>query len=263
MLKYNKYIIVAAFGLALVGCSSSNKEEKLEDPDVLYKEATAALSKDEYAKAVEKFEQLEREHPASQLSGQAQVNRAYALYLDEKYDDAVMVIDEFIKQYPAHLVTPYMYYLKGLCYYDRILDVGRDQELTNKAIRTFGDLINRFPNSKYARDAQLKIDYAYNMLAGKEMEIGRFYLNRGDLIAALGRFKEVVDKYQKTIFVTEALYRMTEIYYTLGDIKQARAYAAVLGYNYPDNPWYSRAYAIFVEDNVEEPWYKKFTLKFW
>lgn len=261
MFKYKITTIILA--LVLVGCSSDNKEEQLTDVNVLYKEASDALSNDEYAVASEKFEQLEREHPASQLAGQAQVNRAYALYLDGKYDDAVMVIDEFVKQYPAHSVTPYMYYLKGLCYYDRILDVGRDQELSNKAIRTFGDLVNRFPNSKYARDAQLKIDYAYNMLAGKEMEIGRFYLNKGDLIAALGRFKDVVDKYQRTIFITEALYRLTEIYYTLGDIEQARVYASVLGYNHPDSSWYDRAYAIFAENRVDEPWYKKFTLSFW
>ena len=248
----------------LSSCSTKDKQEQLTDANILYREATDALNRDDYPNAAIKFEQLEREHPASELAGQAQVNRAYAQYLDGKFDDAVMIIDEFIKQYPAHSTTPYMYYLKGLCYYDRILDVGRDQELANKTIRTFGDLINRFPNSKYARDAQLKIDYAYNMLAGKDMDIGRFYLGKGQLIAAVNRFKAVVDKYQRTIFVAEALYRMAEIYYTLGDIEQAKNYAAVLGHNYPDSPWYDEAYNLFEERGVRTvPWYKKLTTNIW
>jgi outer membrane protein assembly factor BamD len=257
-------IMISTMVLALTACSSKDKEEQLTDPKILYREATEALNRDEYPIAATKFEQLEREHPASELAAQAQINRAYAQYLDGKFDDAVMITDEFIKQYPAHHSTPYMYYLKGLCYYDRILDVGRDQELANKTIRTFGDLVNRFPNSKYARDAQLKIDYAYNMLAGKDMDIGRFYLDKGQLIAAVNRFKTVVDKYQRTIFVAEALYRMAEIYYTLGDLEQAKNYAAVLGYNYPDSPWYDEAYNLFEERGViSVPWYKKLTTNIW
>ncbi len=261
--------MMAMLFITLSACSSKEKEEQLTDPDVLYREATGALNKDDYPTAASKFEQLEREHPASELAGRAQVNRAYAKYLDGKYDEAVMIVDEFIKQYPAHQITPYMYYLKGLCYYDQILDVGRDQELSNKTILTFGDLIARFPNSKYARDAQLKIDYAYNMLAGKEMEIGRFYLNKGEVVAAVNRFKTVIDKYERTIFVAESLYRMAEIYYTLGDIDQAKAYAAVLGHNYPDSLWYEKAYNLFLVEHGDgahggsEPWYKKLTTSMW
>jgi len=251
--KVNEFMLKHKIGvfilvIALSACSSKENKEELTDPNTIYKEAAAALNKDEYALAATKFEQLEREHPASDLAGQAHVNRAYAKYMEGKFDDAVMIIDDFIKQYPAHNVTPYMYYLKGLCYYDQILDAARDQELSNKTIKTFNDLINRFPHSKYARDAQLKIDYATNMLAAKNMDTGRFYLKRGDLIAALGRFRTVVDQYQTTIFITEALYRMVEIYYSLGDIEQAKNYAAVLGYNYPESHWYDDAYAILSQN---------------
>jgi len=262
----NKKIGLVLLAALLVSCSDKKEEETLTDPNQLFGEASSLLAADEYEKSAEKFAKIEREHPTSELATEAQVKRAYAKYLDGKFDDAVFIIDEFVKQYPTHQVTPYMYYLRGLCYYDQILDVGRDQELSNKAIKAFGELIARFPDSKYSKDAQLKIEYAENLLAGKEMEIGRFYLQKKEMIAALGRFRVVVDQYQNSIFISEALYRLTEIYYTLGDTEQAQRYASVLGYNYPDSEWYEMAYSLLQGVDVQkkqDPWYKKAINNIW
>lgn len=264
MLK--KLLLLLALPAVLISCSSKKDDNQtIGDPKALYADAIKFKDQDQYVQAAEKFEQLEREHPASDFAAQAQIQRAYILYLDDKFEESVVIIDEFVKQYPAHSAAPYMFYLRGLCYYDRILDVGRDQELSRKAIKMFNDLINRFPHSKYARDAQLKIDYAVNTLAGKEMDIGRFYLKKLELIAALNRFKTVVDQYQSSIFIDEALYRMAEIYYALGDTQQANKYTAVLGYNYPKSQWYDIAYRIFAENYFEQemPWYKKITNNIW
>lgn len=260
---------VAAFiclGTLLASCSTT--EEKVvesTDPSTLYQEGVTALAKDKYNDAISKFETLEREHPASDLASEAQIRRAYTQYLDANYITAILTIEEFLKQYPGHQSAPYMYYLRGLCLYDQIVDTGRDQELTMKAIEAFTELKNRYPESKYAKDAQFKIDYAYNNLAGKEMEIGRFYLNKKQMIAALNRFKVVVDKYQTTIFTPEALYRLTEIYFALGDKEQSTKYASVLGHNYPNSEWYQKAYSLIQDQTYEgeTPWYKKSIKSIW
>lgn len=226
---------------ALTACSQTKKEEVISDPEALYKEGLKSLGSDEYSTAADKFELLEKEHPASALAPDSQMYRAYTMYLDGKYDEAAAIIDNFTKQHPTHPALSYMLYLKGLCYYDQILDVGRDQELTHKSIAIFKVLIARFPESKYAKDAKLKIEYAFNLLAGKEMEVGRYYLSQNKHIAALNRFKVVVEKYDQTIFTPEALYRIIEVYYFLGDIKTASNYAQVLQYNYEDSEWAIRA----------------------
>jgi outer membrane protein assembly factor BamD len=261
----NNYITLICLGLMLTACSSTEEKVVETDPKTLFQEGNASLSKDKYNDAISKFETLEREHPASEFASEAQIRRAYAQYSEGNYITAVMTIEEFVKQYPSHTSTPYMYYLKGLSYYDQIVDTGRDQELTMKAIEALNELITRFPESKYAKDAQFKIDYAYNNIAGKEMEIGRFYLNKKQMIASLNRFKNVVDKYQTTIFVPEALYRLTEIYYALGDMEQSKKYAAVLGHNYPNDEWYKKAYSLISDQSYEEqtPWYKKSIKSIW
>ncbi len=260
--------IAALVCLPLILASCSSKEEKVvesTDPNTLFQEGITALSKDKYNDAITKFETLEREHPASDLASEAQIRRAYSQYLDGNYVSSTLTIEEFLKQYPSHQSAAYMYYLRALCYYDQIVDTGRDQELTIKAIEALRDLTTRYPDSKYAKDAQFKIDYSYNNLAGKEMDIGRFYLSKKQMIAALNRFKVVIDQYQTTIFVPEALYRVTEIYFALGDKQQAQKYAAVLGHNYPNNEWYQKAYGL-IEDNTfegETPWYKKPIKSIW
>lgn len=232
-----KYTATLGLFALLCACSNKSEEEKITDPDELYKTAVTSLSSSRYSEASEKFEQLEREHPTSNLAASAQVKRAYAKYLDEKFEEAVLIIEDFIKHYPANHATPYMFYLRGLCYYDQLLDVGRDQELSAQAHDAFQELIRRYPSTDYARDARLKLDYISNLVAGKEMEIGRFYLSKKETIAALNRFKTVIDKYETSIFTPEALYRLAEIYYALGDIAQAKVYISVLNYNYSGSNW--------------------------
>lgn len=253
---------------ALTSCASLFEDESLHvesNPELLYQEGVSNLSKRSYQAAIEKFEMIEREHPASDFAAEAQINRAYTQYLDGNYVITALTADEFVKQFPSHPSVPYMYYLKALCYYDRIVDVGRDQDLTYKAIDALNEVIARFPNTTYAKDAKVKMEYSLNNLAGKEMEIGRFYLKGNKLIAAVGRFKTVIDKYERSIFTPEALYRLAEIYYALGDLEQAEKYAAVLGHNYPSDDWYKRAYALMNDEdyNEEYSWFKKQLKKIW
>lgn len=210
----------------------------------MYNEAIQLASDGEHEKSVQKFEMVEREHPGSDIAIQATVQKAYVLYLDGNFDIAIVTIEGFIQNHPAHFIVPYMLYLKALCYYDQILDVGRDQALAGEAMAAFQSLLNSYPNTEYTKDAKFKLDYIHNVLAGKEMEIGRFYLKQKAMVAALGRFSTVVEKYQTTILIEEALYRMVEIYYALGDMTQAERYCAVLGYNYPNSMWYERAFNV-------------------
>ncbi len=255
-----RIFIAGALISSLIGCSSfDKKDEIITNPDTLFEEGLTETIQGNYATAAERFETLEREHPASQLSPEAHIRRAYVYYLEGKFEIAVLTIEEFLKQHPAHKSIAYMYYLRALCYYDQIVDIGRDQQFTYKAIAALKEVLARFPQTQYARDAQLKFEYATNTLAGKEMEIGRFYLNQNQLVSALNRFKTVVSDFQNSIFIEEALYRVAEIFYTLGDDVQAKHYAAVLGHNYPNSSWYNKAYSLIVDKSsgIQTPWYHK------
>lgn len=249
----------------LVSCSSTDDKEKPTDPRQLFDSGVEAIKKNKLKDAAQQFESLEREHPASDLAAEAKIRKAYAYYLDGGYIPAIYAVDDFIKQHPNHPKVSYMYYLKAICYFDQIVDVGRDQNLTYQAIDAFNDVIRRFPTSTYANDSKLKLEYSVNSLAGKEMDIGRFYLTQRNLIAALNRFKNVIAKYETSIFITEALYRVAEIHYALGDVEQAKKYAAILGYNYPNDDWYKKAYALINDENYIEatPWYKKHLKTIW
>jgi outer membrane protein assembly factor BamD len=169
---------------------------------------------------------------------------AYALYQGGKYDESVVAADRFIQLHPGHRDIAYAYYLKALDYYVQIADVARDQKVTEKAMAALGEVVRRFPDSRYGRDARLKIDLARDHLAGKEMEIGRWYERQGSYLAAINRFKRVIDQYQTTTHVPEALHRLTECYMALGLADEAQRTAAVLGYNYPGSAWYSDSYAL-------------------
>ena len=251
-----KYLLLV---LLLASCASNDKEEKPTEPKQLFDSGIELIKKNKLQNATTQFELLEREHPASELAAEAKIRKAYAFYLDGNFVQSVYTVDEFVKHHPSHPKVAYMYYLKAICYFDQIVDVGRDQNLTYQAIDAFNDLIRRFPTSVYSNDAKLKLEYAVNSLAGKEMDIGRFYLTQRNLIAALNRFKNVINRFETSIFITEALYRVAEIHYALGDIDQAKKYASILGYNYPNDDWYKKAYALINDDDYIEatPWYKK------
>ena len=239
--------------LALSGCSSDDKSDKyVEKPvDELYNSAMDLLANDDYSKAASAFDEVEQQHPYSVWATRAQLMSAYALYQASKYDDSIVAADRYIQLHPGNRDVAYAYYLKALDYYVQIEDVGRDQKTTEQAMQALQEVVRRFPNTPYARDAHLKIDLARDHLAGKEMEIGRWYEKQGYYLAALNRFKTVVDKYQTTTHVPEALERLTECYLALGLKDEAKRTAAVLGYNYPGNEWYGDAYALL--KGSEEP----------
>ncbi len=253
----------------LMGCSYfESKEEKpvIEmSAEELYNQGLDSLQGKKYKGATEKFEEIERLHPYSDWAGRGLIMSAYAQYKYGKYNEAVATLERFVKLYPAHNNTAYAYYLRALCYYDQIIDVERDQKITNKAMQSLQEVVNRFPETDYGRDAALKIDLARDHLAGKEMEIGRYYLNSGKYIAAINRFKNVINNYQVTSHVEEALHRLVEAYLLLGVKEEALKNAAVLGHNYPNGKWYRYSYALLegkmpAESEEKKNWYKKFNI---
>lgn len=250
--------------LMLSACSSDEEEieklaEKNESVETLYETALETFQAKKYKKAIEDFEEVERQHPYSEWAARAQIMAAYAAYRGGQFDDAVVILDRFTKLHPAHASTAYAYYLTALCYYTQISDVGRDQKMTEKAREALRDVVQRFPESDYARDAKIKLDLTEDHLAGKEMEIGRYYLKRSDYPAAINRFKYVVDNYQTTSHTAEALHRLVECYLRLGVIEEAKKYAAVLGHNFPGSDWYKFSYEM-IQGNLT-PEEKKSFLK--
>ena len=191
------------------------------------------------------FDEVERQHPYSVWATKAQLMSAFAMYQGGRYDDAVIALDRFIDLHPGNpRDASYAYYLKALSYYEQISDVSRDQMKTLDANEALEEVMRRYPKSDYARDANLKLDLVRDHLAGKEMEVGRFYLKRGHYLAAINRFRTVVDEYQTTSHVAEALHRLAESYTAWGLTAEARENAAVLGHNYPGSEWYVDSYKI-------------------
>lgn len=241
--------------IVLGSCSSSDKapeQEPQSDVNTLYRQAADALDNAEYLKASRLFEEVERQHPYSQWSTQAQIMAAYSYYENKSYNEAIISLDRFIGLHPGNENVDYAYYLRALSFYEQISDVSRDQMMTQEALNSFETLVKRFPDSKYARDASLKRDLTLDHLAGKEMQVGRYYLNRGHINAAINRFLVVVEDYQTTTHIPEALHRLVEGYLTLGLKQEATRVAAVLGHNYPGSQWYERSYSLLDEDQRAE-----------
>ncbi|MDG4575639.1 MAG: outer membrane protein assembly factor BamD [Defluviicoccus sp.] len=250
---------VVAVLLVVTACSSTKEPEYADRPvDDLYNDAMDNMDKKQYEQAAKLFDEVERQHPYSTWAVRSQVMAAFAHYQANEYDDCVLSADRFIELNPAHQDVAYAYYLKGLCYYERISTVDRDQEMTEMARRTFEELIARFPESQYSRDARIKLDLTIDHLAGKEMDIGRYYLRQKFYLAAINRFKNVVDRYQTTTHVPEALLRLTEAYTALGLNSEARKTASVLGYNFPDSEWYADAYGLVGggQEPERKSWYR-------
>ena len=232
-------IILSLFvSLALLsGCSLFKEEEEHLSVDRLYNRAYKQLAKTQYKKAAENFEKVELEYPYSKWATDAKLMGAYAYYKGEKYDEAVMALDRFIRFHPGNKNIAYAYYLKAMCYYDQISDVEKDQGETAKALFAFDQVASRFPDTQYAADAKKKIIFARSHLAGQEMEIGRYYLKQKSYLSALNRFSNVVNNYQTTAYIEEALYRQIEVYTILGLTKEAQNAYKVLQYNYPKGKW--------------------------
>lgn len=246
-------VLTSILTLCLVACGSGKKDLEKEDtrpPEEIYNSATKKLDEHSYKSAAKEFLNVEKEHPYSKWAGSAQIQAAYAYYKAEQYDDAINTLQRFTKMSPGSPDVSYAYYLIALSYYNRISDVGRDQDMTLKARQALKDVIARYPNSDYARDAQFKLELTEDQLAGKEMEVGRYYLKRKQYVAAINRFKVVVDQYPKTAQIEEALERLVECYVALGVTPEAQKYAAVLGHNYPGGVWYQDAYGLLLNGKL-------------
>jgi len=255
--------LCALLALFLLGACTSEDAvpEYVERPvNEIYNDALNVLQDGAYADAAIMFDEVERQHPYSSWATKAQLMSAYSYYQDDSYDSAVVALDRFIQLHPSNEDVPYAYYLKALCYYEQISNISRDQKMTKLALSTLDELVKRFPGSKYAKDAKLKLDLTRDHLAGKEMEIGRYYLTQRQYLASINRFKTVIDNYQSTTHVPEALHRLAESYVALGLTQEAQKVAAVLGHNFPGNQWYADAYAL-VEGKIlipkkDDPWYR-------
>ncbi len=242
-------LAMLALSAVLLTACSSDKEK--DDPandnrpvEVLYNEAGDQLDAGEYKEAAVAFDKVDRQYPYSEWATKAQLMSGYAYYKDLDYDNAIIALDRFIQLHPGNKDIDYAYYLKALSYYEQITDVARDQEMTQEAMDALDAILERFPNSRYARDAQLKKDLTRDHLAGKEMTVGRYYQKQEIYPAALRRYQNVVKDYQTTTHTPEALFRIVECNYALGLDSESARVAAILGYNFPGSDWYKRAYAL-------------------
>ena len=243
-------LVLAVTGalVVLAGCSSlfgsDNKEAAYvaRPVQVIYADAWRKIRDGSWLSAAKQFGEVERQHPYSVWARRAMLMSAYCYYQANHAEDAINAAEQYIELHPGSKEVAYAFYLKAIALYDRITDVGRDQTDTQRALAALEDVIQRFPNTAYARDASLKVDLALDHLAGKDMDIGRYYLFQQDYVAAINRFRVVVERYQRTAQVAEALERLTEAYYALGLDRQAQTAAAVLGANYPGSRWYRDAY---------------------
>ncbi|WP_375427978.1 outer membrane protein assembly factor BamD [uncultured Sphingomonas sp.] len=248
--------LLAAAALPLAGCAGSRAKGDTpyvaRDVGTLYSAARTRLDRKQYKEAAVLFDEVERQHPYSVWARRAQLMSAFSYYLNTDYTESIQSAQRFLSVHPGNRDAPYAYYLIALCYYEQISDVTRDQKITRQALDALGELSRRYPNTRYASDARLKVDLVNDHLAGKEMEVGRFYQTRRQWLASTLRFRKVIDDYQQTTHTPEALMRLTEAYLALGVRVEAQKSAAVLGRNYPGTDWYQRAYKL-VGDNPATP----------
>ena len=260
--------IAAAMGgciLALSACADDDQmaAQYVERPiEQIYSDAWKLIDREDWLNAGRQFDEVERQHPYSVWARRAMLMSAFCYYEGNRYTDAIDAASRFIQLHPGNKDVPYAYYLKAVSLYEQIGDVNRDQGKTEEALTALQDLIQRFPDTEYARDARLKVDLTRDHLAGREMMIGRFYLRQGDYLAAINRFRTVIDKFQTTSHAPEALERITEAYLALGVVKEAQTSAAVLGFNYPGSDWYMDAYGLLTNQNLapsedKESWISK------
>lgn len=242
-MKFHNLFVLFFAAFIVTACQSKQKDESIS-ADVAYNKGLVLFKEAKYKKAAESFSTIYFQHPGNHLSTSAEIMEAYSLYLATEYEEAIDVLDIFIKLHPVHQDIAYVYYLKALSYYMQMSNPDHDQSKTYLAKASFEELISKFPNTKYAVDASLKLDLVNDHIAGSEMNIGRFYLAKNNPIAAAGRFTIVANNFQTTSHIEEALYRMVECYKMLGLKQEAEKYASVLGYNYPNSIWYQRSIAL-------------------
>lgn len=242
---------MAALMVIVAGCSRDKINYFEADVATLYHKGHEFMDVGQNRFAAVMFDEVERQHPYSSWARRATLMSAYNHYLSNDYDAAILAAQRFLALHPGNRDAPYAFYLIGISYYEQVTDVQRDQRTTQLALDALNQVVRRYPNSDYAQDARLKIDLARDHLAGKEMEIGRFYMKRKEYIAAVGRFRNVVTEYQSTSHLPEALHRLCESYVALGVHPEAQRIAAVLGHNYPDSEWYENSYALLDKKDLK------------
>jgi len=248
-LRVGALVLAPALALMLAGCfgrGEKTEEEVLNvaPPDLLYNEALAHLEAGEARRAAEKFEAIDSQHPYSEYARRSMLMSAFVHFRRNQYQDAINDAQRYVTLFPASPDAAYAQYLIGESYFRQMPDVTRDQDLARKAIEAMGEVVSKYPDSDYASDARQKMEVARDQLAGKEMQIGRYYLERREYLAGVNRFKAVVEEYQTTRHVEEALHRLTEAYLALGIVPEAQTAAAVLGHNFPDSSWYKDSYRL-------------------
>lgn len=255
---------VVALGLSIAGCdtlSSLNPFSKGEvykpeivpevPAELLYNQGLARLEKSDYEGAAKKFEDLDKQYPYSEWSRKALIMTAFSHYEGQAWDDAITSSKRYLQLHPSTKDAAYAQYLLAVSHYNQIPDVTRDQDRSERALLALQELVERYPQSEYVADARYKMQVARDQLAGHQMEVGRFYLNKRNYTGAINRFRDVVSKYQTTRHVEEALMRLTEAYYAVGIVDEAQTAAAVLGHNFPDSTWYKDAHSLLRSNGLE------------
>ena len=244
-------ILLLILSILLISCSKEERISVIEEENIeaqmieAFKEGYEELEKGDVLFAVKKFNEAELLYPQSLWAPKSALMAAYAYYSQSYYGDAIFEIERYLKTYPRHKNIDYAHFILAMCYYETIIDVKRDLEPLIKAKKEFEFILNNYPNTDYAMDAKFKIDLINDKLAGKEMFIGKHYLKKGKWIPAINRFKKVVEDYNTTVYVEEALHRLVEVYYKIGLTQESEKYAKVLGYNYQSSEWYKESYKVF------------------
>ena len=258
-MKINKFISLFIILFLCVSCAKEKTKdttitEKNLDLQVLeaYKEGVKALEENDVLFAAKKFNEAEILFPQSKWAPKSALMAAYSYYIQDYYGDAVAELKRFIRIYPNHKDLDYAYYLLAISYYEQIVDEKKDLQSIVDAKKTFEIVIKKYPNTDYALDAEFKIDLINDILAAKQMYIGRYYFGKKKWIPAINRFRVVIDKYDTTIYAEEALHRLVEVHYTLGLIEEAKKYAQILGYNYQSSQWYKKSYSVFNQQYEDE-----------
>jgi outer membrane protein assembly factor BamD len=243
--------------LLVAGCASDDDinlatyVEQTDPPDVLYNQGLANLESGRLKEAAAKFEAVDRQHPYSDFARKSMVMNAFTNYRQGNYEEAINAAKRYGTLYPSSEDAAYAQYIIGLSYFRQIRDVTQDQKEARRTYEAMDELVQRWPDSEYVEDARTKMRFARDQLAGKEMQIGRYYLERREYLAAVKRFRSVVETYSNTRHIEEALARLTETYYAMGLSSEAQTAAAVLGHNYPDSQWYRDSYALLQKGGLE------------
>ena len=256
MNKIIKKTIVFVFLIVLTACSNKVNDKNIsnknyiKDPNILYKSAILEIEKKQYMEAISILIEIASKYPLSNEAIQSQIMLAFIDYLQMNYDESIFKFNRIINKYPSYKNLDYVYYMLSLCYYEQIKNETLDGSYNTLALNNFKQLINRFPESKYTSDSYQKIILINENIAAKHMSVGLFYLKRNKYEAAMNRFKKIIDFHSQSKFTPEALYRLVEIYYSLGMLEDAKKTASVIGHNYPKSKWYEYSYYLINEKKM-------------